>query len=143
MLGGGGEEGHCLRDQAGWRSCGSVRPVALAIFGGTSLTTLLQMVAHCVWAKASRLIPRNGDGFRAAIGDQHSCPSPWPRFTVGGAHHRHGLATQFRAARESAAAVAELLSAFGPRLRRVARWKASSTHMAPSSRKPARNAGWR
>jgi LysR family transcriptional regulator, hydrogen peroxide-inducible genes activator len=39
------EEGHCLRDQA-LAICGSVRPVAMASFGATSLTTLLQMVAH-------------------------------------------------------------------------------------------------
>lgn len=39
------EEGHCLRDQA-LAICGAVRPVAMASFGATSLTTLLQMVAH-------------------------------------------------------------------------------------------------
>jgi len=39
------EEGHCLRDQA-LAICGAVRPKAMASFGATSLTTLLQMVAH-------------------------------------------------------------------------------------------------
>lgn len=39
------EEGHCLRDQA-LAICGSVKPLAMSNFGATSLTTLLQMVAH-------------------------------------------------------------------------------------------------
>jgi LysR family hydrogen peroxide-inducible transcriptional activator len=39
------EEGHCLREQA-LAVCGSVKPVAMASYGATSLTTLLQMVAH-------------------------------------------------------------------------------------------------
>lgn len=39
------EEGHCLREQA-LVVCGSVKPVAMASYGATSLTTLLQMVAH-------------------------------------------------------------------------------------------------
>jgi LysR family hydrogen peroxide-inducible transcriptional activator len=39
------EEGHCLREQA-LAICARVRPVAMASFGATSLTTLLQMVAH-------------------------------------------------------------------------------------------------
>jgi len=39
------EEGHCLRDQA-LAACGQVKPVAMASFGATSLTTLLQMVEH-------------------------------------------------------------------------------------------------
>jgi LysR family hydrogen peroxide-inducible transcriptional activator len=39
------EEGHCLREQA-LAVCGNVRPVAMASYGATSLTTLLQMVAH-------------------------------------------------------------------------------------------------
>ncbi|KQU66739.1 hydrogen peroxide-inducible genes activator [Aminobacter aganoensis] len=39
------EEGHCLREQA-LAVCGSVKPVAMANYGATSLTTLLQMVAH-------------------------------------------------------------------------------------------------
>lgn len=39
------EEGHCMRDQA-LAVCGSVRPSAIASYGATSLTTLMQMVAH-------------------------------------------------------------------------------------------------
>ncbi|HEU4986496.1 MAG TPA: LysR substrate-binding domain-containing protein [Rhizobiaceae bacterium] len=39
------EEGHCLREQA-LAVCGRVKPVAMARYGATSLTTLLQMVAH-------------------------------------------------------------------------------------------------
>lgn len=39
------EDGHCLREQA-LAVCGRVRPVAMANFGATSLTTLLQMVGH-------------------------------------------------------------------------------------------------
>lgn len=39
------EEGHCLRDQA-LAVCGNMRPLALASYGATSLTTLMQMVTH-------------------------------------------------------------------------------------------------
>lgn len=39
------EEGHCMRDQA-LAICGSVTPTTLTNYGATSLTTLLQMVAH-------------------------------------------------------------------------------------------------
>lgn len=39
------EEGHCMREQA-LAVCGAVRPAAMANYGATSLTTLLQMVAH-------------------------------------------------------------------------------------------------
>jgi len=39
------EEGHCMRDQA-LAVCGAVRPAVMANYGATSLTTLLQMVAH-------------------------------------------------------------------------------------------------
>lgn len=39
------EEGHCLRDQA-LALCGKVKPAAMTRYGATSLTTLLQMVAH-------------------------------------------------------------------------------------------------
>lgn len=39
------EEGHCMREQA-LAICGSLRPVAMARYGATSLTTLTQMVAH-------------------------------------------------------------------------------------------------
>lgn len=39
------EEGHCMRDQA-LAVCGRVRPSIMANYGATSLTTLMQMVAH-------------------------------------------------------------------------------------------------
>jgi LysR family hydrogen peroxide-inducible transcriptional activator len=39
------EEGHCMREQA-LAVCGKARPAAMANYGATSLTTLLQMVAH-------------------------------------------------------------------------------------------------
>ncbi|MEO3998278.1 hydrogen peroxide-inducible genes activator [Mesorhizobium sp. CAU 1732] len=39
------EEGHCMREQA-LAVCGQVRPTAMSNYGATSLTTLLQMVAH-------------------------------------------------------------------------------------------------
>jgi LysR family hydrogen peroxide-inducible transcriptional activator len=39
------EEGHCLRDDA-LAVCGRVKPVSMASFGATSLTTLLHMVGH-------------------------------------------------------------------------------------------------
>lgn len=39
------EEGHCLREQA-LAVCGRIKPVTMARYGATSLTTLLQMVAH-------------------------------------------------------------------------------------------------
>lgn len=39
------EDGHCMRDQA-LAICGRVRPVAMANYSATSLTTLLHMVAH-------------------------------------------------------------------------------------------------
>lgn len=39
------EDGHCMREQA-LAVCGRVRPVAMANYSATSLTTLLHMVAH-------------------------------------------------------------------------------------------------
>lgn len=39
------EEGHCMREQA-LAVCGRVRPAVMANYGATSLTTLMQMVAH-------------------------------------------------------------------------------------------------
>ncbi|MGB6117567.1 MAG: LysR substrate-binding domain-containing protein [Mesorhizobium sp.] len=39
------EEGHCLREQA-LALCGQMRPAVRANLGATSLTTLMQMVAH-------------------------------------------------------------------------------------------------
>lgn len=39
------EEGHCLREDA-LAICGRVKPISMASFGATSLTTLLHMVGH-------------------------------------------------------------------------------------------------
>lgn len=39
------EEGHCMREQA-LAVCGAIKPSTMARYGATSLTTLLQMVAH-------------------------------------------------------------------------------------------------
>ncbi len=39
------EEGHCMREDA-LAICGRVKPVSMASFGATSLTTLLHMVGH-------------------------------------------------------------------------------------------------
>jgi LysR family transcriptional regulator, hydrogen peroxide-inducible genes activator len=59
------EEGHCMREQA-LAVCGKVRPAAMANYGATSLTTLLQMVAH---GHGVTLIPEmaGGEGAAAAI----------------------------------------------------------------------------
>lgn len=59
------EEGHCMREQA-LAVCGKVRPAAMANYGATSLTTLLQMVAH---GHGVTLIPEMavGEGRTAAI----------------------------------------------------------------------------
>ena len=58
------EEGHCLREQA-LAVCGKVRPVAMASYGATSLTTLLQMVAHGLGVT---LIPEMAVGAGGASG---------------------------------------------------------------------------
>ena len=59
------EEGHCMREQA-LAVCGKVRPAAMANYGATSLTTLLQMVAH---GHGVTLIPEMaaGEGAAAAV----------------------------------------------------------------------------
>jgi LysR family transcriptional regulator, hydrogen peroxide-inducible genes activator len=80
------EEGHCLRDQA-LAICGAVRPVAMASFGATSLTTLLQMVAH---GQGITLIPEMAavsggiDGIRVV-----PFAEPVPARTIGMAWRRN------------------------------------------------------
>ncbi|TIX86385.1 MAG: hydrogen peroxide-inducible genes activator, partial [Mesorhizobium sp.] len=64
------EEGHCLREQA-LAVCGSVRPVAMASYGATSLTTLLQMVAHGLGVT---LIPEMAAGPASAMRDLKIVP---------------------------------------------------------------------
>ena len=74
------EEGHCLRDQA-LAVCGSVRPVAMANYGATSLTTLLQMVAHGL---GITLIPEMARGPAADMRDVRIVPfaEPMPARTL-------------------------------------------------------------
>ncbi|MER8666932.1 hydrogen peroxide-inducible genes activator [Mesorhizobium sp. M1156] len=74
------EEGHCLREQA-LAVCGSVRPVAMASYGATSLTTLLQMVAHGLGVT---LIPEMAAGPASTIPDLKIVPfqEPMPQRTI-------------------------------------------------------------
>ena len=98
------EEGHCLRDQA-LAICGSVRPVALASFGATSLTTLLQMVAH---GQGITLIPEMAMASAPQSGISIvPFASPVPSRTIGMAWRRNSSRQGI------CRAVAELLSAFG------------------------------
>ncbi|MBZ9896123.1 MULTISPECIES: hydrogen peroxide-inducible genes activator [unclassified Mesorhizobium] len=74
------EEGHCLREQA-LAVCGNVRPVAMASYGATSLTTLLQMVAHGLGVT---LIPEMATGPAGTIPDLKIVPfqEPMPQRTI-------------------------------------------------------------
>lgn len=74
------EEGHCLREQA-LAVCGNVKPVAMASYGATSLTTLLQMVAHGLGVT---LIPEMAASSGRAIRDLKVVPfmEPMPSRTV-------------------------------------------------------------
>ena len=68
------EEGHCLREQA-LAVCGNVRPVAMASYGATSLTTLLQMVAHGLGVT---LIPEMAASAAGAMPDLRIVPFQEP-----------------------------------------------------------------
>jgi len=74
------EEGHCLREQA-LAVCGSVKPVAMASYGATSLTTLLQMVAH---GMGVTLVPEMAAEAAGAIRDLKIVPfaEPMPERTI-------------------------------------------------------------
>ena len=74
------EEGHCLREQA-LAVCGSVKPVAMASFGATSLTTLLQMVAH---GMGVTLVPEMAADAASAMRDLKIVPfaEPMPERTI-------------------------------------------------------------
>lgn len=74
------EEGHCLREQA-LAVCGSVRPTAMASYGATSLTTLLQMVAHGLGVT---LIPEMAVSTASAMRDLRivAFQEPMPRRTI-------------------------------------------------------------
>jgi LysR family transcriptional regulator, hydrogen peroxide-inducible genes activator len=83
------EEGHCLRDQA-LAICGSVKPVAMANYGATSLTTLLQMVAHGL---GITLIPEMAARPAGAMPDLKIVPftEPVPARTICLAWRRNSL----------------------------------------------------
>jgi LysR family transcriptional regulator, hydrogen peroxide-inducible genes activator len=99
------EEGHCLRDQA-LAICGSVRPVAMASFGATSLTTLLQMVAH---GQGITLIPEMAMASAPQSGISIvPFAKPVPSRTIGMAWRRNSSRQAI------CRALAELLTEFGP-----------------------------
>jgi LysR family hydrogen peroxide-inducible transcriptional activator len=81
------EEGHCMRDQA-LAICGAARPAALANFGATSLTTLLQMVAH---GQGLTLVPEMAMISGTLPADVRVVPfsSPQPARTIGLAWRRN------------------------------------------------------
>lgn len=95
------EEGHCMRDQA-LAICGSVRPSAMANYGATSLTTLLQMVSHGLGAT---LIPEIALPMAGEMHDIRVVPfsEPVPSRTLGLAWRRGS------ARRNECAALAETL----------------------------------
>jgi LysR family hydrogen peroxide-inducible transcriptional activator len=74
------EEGHCLREQA-LSVCGSVKPVAMASYGATSLTTLLQMVSH---GMGVTLVPEMAAEAASAMRDLKILPfaEPMPERTI-------------------------------------------------------------
>lgn len=95
------EEGHCLREQA-LAVCGSVRPMALASYGATSLTTLLQMVSHGLGVT---LIPEIALKSSAGIADLRVVPfaDPAPERRICLAWRRYSVRQR------NCAAVAELI----------------------------------
>ena len=82
------EEGHCMREQA-LDLCGRARPAAMANYGATSLTTLLQMVAH---GHGVTLIPEMALGSDVASRDIRVVPfgEPMPSRTLCMAWRRNG-----------------------------------------------------
>lgn len=74
------EEGHCLREQA-LSVCGSVKPVAMASYGATSLTTLLHMVSA---GMGVTLVPEMAADAASAIRDLKIVPfaEPMPERVV-------------------------------------------------------------
>ncbi len=83
------EEGHCLREQA-LAVCGSVKPMAMARYGATSLTTLLQMTAHGLGVT---LIPEMAAGAARDMRDLKIVPfaEPMPSRSVCLAWRRNSL----------------------------------------------------
>ena len=98
------EEGHCMREQA-LAVCGKVRPAAMANYGATSLTTLLQMVAH---GHGVTLIPEMaaGESATAAISIVPFA-DPMPARTICLAWRRNS------SRQEECRLLAELLRKFG------------------------------
>lgn len=82
------EEGHCLREQA-LAVCGNVKPVAMASYGATSLTTLLQMVAH---GMGVTLVPEMAAQSAADMRELKIVPfaEPMPQRTICLAWRRNG-----------------------------------------------------
>jgi LysR family hydrogen peroxide-inducible transcriptional activator len=82
------EEGHCMREQA-LAICGRARPPAMANYGATSLTTLLQMVAH---GHGVTLIPEMAAEAERAAGNIRIVPfeEPMPSRTICMAWRRNG-----------------------------------------------------
>ena len=68
------EDGHCMREQA-LAVCGKVRPVAMANYSATSLTTLLHLVAH---GHGVTLIPEMAAGADQTIPDLRIVPFTEP-----------------------------------------------------------------
>jgi LysR family hydrogen peroxide-inducible transcriptional activator len=82
------EEGHCMREQA-LAVCGSVKPVAMASYGATSLTTLLQMVAH---GMGVTLVPEMAADVAGAMRELKIVPfaEPMPERMICMAWRRNG-----------------------------------------------------
>jgi LysR family hydrogen peroxide-inducible transcriptional activator len=105
------EEGHCMREQA-LSVCGSVKPVAMASYGATSLTTLLQMVAH---GMGVTLVPEMAADAAGAMRDLKIVPfaEPMPERTICLAWRRN------RARQEECQALAAIIRELrGPKTRK-------------------------
>ena len=100
------EEGHCLREQA-LAVCGSVKPTAMANYGATSLTTLMQMVAHGLGVT---LVPEIAVTSGAILPDVRVVPfaEPMPARTICLAWRRNSPR------RAECLELAEILRAIGP-----------------------------
>lgn len=101
------EEGHCMREQA-LAVCGSVKPVAMASYGATSLTTLLQMVAH---GMGVTLVPEMASDAAGAMRDLKIVPfaEPMPERTICLAWRRN------RARQEECVELAAIIRALNER----------------------------
>lgn len=82
------EEGHCMREQA-LEVCGRMKPKVMANYGATSLTTLLQMVAH---GFGVTLVPEIAIPAMADMRDVRLVPfsEPEPHRTIALAYARSG-----------------------------------------------------